>query len=210
MLIQAFPSGPFSTNTYVAACPSTKEAVIIDPAPDCFENVQQYLQTHGLKATKILLTHSHWDHIADVSPLKETLNIPVYVHALDAPNLEQPGSDGLPCWIHFPGVKPDHFLQEGDILPVGNLRFQVLHTPGHSPGSVAFYAAEEGVLFSGDTLFKGTIGNLAFPTSQPDFMWKSLDQLAKLPPSTQVYPGHGPSTQIGWESWLPDAKEKFS
>src|SRR5205085_3035340 len=132
--------------------------------------ISTYLNQHLLSVKKILLTHSHWDHIADVMPLKEKFHLPVYVHALDAPNLQQPGADGLPCWLTISGVQPDVLLEEGMEVPIGKLMFKVLHTPGHSPGCVCFYESSQHVLFSGDTLFKGTIGNLSFPTSQPSLM----------------------------------------
>jgi hydroxyacylglutathione hydrolase len=210
MLIQAFPSGPFSTNTYVVACPITHEAAILDPAPGSFSDIQAFLANQKLKAQKILLTHSHWDHIADVKPLKEKYAIPVYIHALDAPNLQQPGIDGLPCWLSIPAVKPDILLEEDMHVSVGDLIFQVIHTPGHSPGSVCFYEPQQQTLFSGDTLFKGTIGNLSFPTSQPSLMWLSLAKLAQLPPKTHIFPGHGPATTIESESaWLLNAKKLF-
>lgn len=210
MLIQDFPSGPFSTNAYVVACPQTKQAAIIDPAPESAKGICTYLDNHTLTCQAILLTHSHWDHIADVSVLKHNYQVPVCIHALDVPNLKQPGADGLPCWIAIEGVIPDKLLKEGDSIQIGRLNFVVLHTPGHSPGSICFYESSQGVLLSGDTLFKGTIGNLSFPTSQPDLMWPSLAKLASLPAQTKVYPGHGPSTTIGHESsWLERAEQLF-
>jgi hydroxyacylglutathione hydrolase len=209
MLIQIFPSGPFSTNAYVVACSATKQAAIIDPAPDSADAIIHYLAENGLTPVKILLTHSHWDHIADVNLLKQRFHVPTYIHPLDVPNLEEPGSDLLPCWIPVQGTKPDGMLEEGSSVSIGELLFQVIHTPGHSPGSICFYDAKNHILLSGDTLFKGTIGNLSFPTSQPDLMWTSLAKLAKLPSQTNVYPGHGPKTTIGAESWLPYAQEMF-
>lgn len=199
MNIQAFPSGPFSTNAYVVACSSTKQAAIIDPAPDSAQALEQYLKQQGLMAKAILLTHSHWDHIADVSYLKKQLQAQVYIHPLDAPNLEEPGSDLLPYWVPMTGVKPDVLLKEGQRIPIGKLVFTVLHTPGHTPGGVCFYEPHQHVLISGDTLFKGGIGNLSFPTSQPDLMGASLNKLAKLPSETKVYPGHGSETTIAKE-----------
>lgn len=209
MFIQCFPSGPFSTNAYLVACPLTKEAAIIDPAPDSFQAIQSTLDSQGFICKAVLLTHSHWDHIADLSLVKDLYAVPVYVHELDAPNVEQPGIDGLPLWVSFPGVKPDNYLQEHDTIHIGKLTLTVIHTPGHTPGGVCFYEPQEEVLLSGDTLFKGTIGNLSFPTAQPDLMWASLAKLAQLPPQTKVFPGHGPSTTIGAESWLPDAQKLF-
>lgn len=209
MIIQVFPSGPFSTNAYVAACVHTREAAIIDPAPDSALKIESFLSEQNLKPQKILLTHSHWDHIADVRPLKEKYHIPVFIHPLDAPNLQQPGADGLPCWINISSVQPDDFLEEGKAVKIGKLSFQVLHTPGHSPGCVCFFEPQQEVLFSGDTLFQGTIGNLSFPTSQPSLMRSSLAKLAQLPPQTRLFPGHGPSTTIQAESEWLDAKKLF-
>jgi glyoxylase-like metal-dependent hydrolase (beta-lactamase superfamily II) len=108
------------------------------------------------------------------------------------------------------GVDPDDFLEEGKVIQVGKLQVAVIHTPGHSPGSVCLYLREQKILFSGDTLFQGTIGNLHLPTSQPEKMWESLRKLAALPPETHVVPGHGSDTVLAKETWLSHAKEIFS
>ena len=207
--IKAFPSGPFATNAYIVACPATQQAAIIDPAPGSSEFLRAYLTDNKLTLDKILLTHSHWDHIADVAALKSIFSAPVYIFPEDAPNLETPGIDGVPCYIQITGVKPDHLMHEGDVITIGSLSFEVIHTPGHTPGGVCFYCKQHQRLFSGDTLFKGTIGNLNLPTGQPQRMWPSLTKLSKLPAETIVYPGHGASTSIGAESWLSDAKRVF-
>jgi hydroxyacylglutathione hydrolase len=209
MNIQSFSSGPLETNAYVISCPGTNHAAIIDPAPESAEPIIQYIEDQHLQPDLIILTHSHWDHFGDLAKIKAKYPIPVGVHSLDEGNLELPGSDGLPCWLPIEGMKPDWLLKEGDVIPIGNLSLKVIHTPGHTPGGVCLYDAKNHVLLSGDTLFKGTIGNLSFPTSQPNLMWKSLKKLSKLPPETQVFPGHGPSTTIGDESWLANAEEIF-
>lgn len=209
MMIQAFPSGPFATNAYIIACPNTHDAAIVDPAPRSAKAILAYLEQHQLRATKILLTHSHWDHIADAHTLMQSLNIPLFVHAADADNVIQPGSDGLPLAMAIQGVEPTGYLTEGDEIPVGNMKWRVIHTPGHSPGGICLYEPNQGLLMSGDTLFQGTIGNLSFPTCDADAMWPSLDKLARLPPNTVVYPGHGPATTIGGEAWLPRARTHF-
>lgn len=209
MLIHAFPSGPFETNAYVVACPRTLQAAIIDPAPDSFGSISTFIKENNLTPIAMLLTHSHWDHIADAAAVKKAYDIPIYIHALDASNLEAPGEDKVPCWIPIEGVAPTHLIDEQTKIAIGDLTFTVIHTPGHTPGGVCFYCPEAHILFSGDTLFKGTIGNLSFSTGRPQLMWPSLDKLSKLPPQTRVYPGHGPSTMIGQEEWLPRAKEIF-
>lgn len=209
MMIHSFPSGPFATNAYVIACPTTREAAIIDPAPRSSVKILAHLKQHQLIAKKILLTHSHWDHIADADVLMRELGIPLYVHRADAPNVQQPGSDGLPLTVTITGVTPTGYLEEGDTVAVGDLRLGVIHTPGHSPGGVCFYEPTAAILLSGDTLFRSTIGNLSFPTCNAEAMWRSLDKLAKLPPNTVIYPGHGPTTTIAGEPWLPQARQRF-
>lgn len=209
MLIQDFPSGPFDTNAYVVACPKTQEAAIVDPAPGSFAPITAFLSAKQLTPKMILLTHSHWDHTAEAAALKNHYHVPILMHALDKGNLEHPGADGLPCWIRIPETTADRLLADNDTFDIGQTHWQVIHTPGHTPGGVCYYCPAEHLLLSGDTLFKGTIGNLSFPTCQPDLMWPSLDKLARLPSHTRVYPGHGPSTTIGAESWLPDAQKLF-
>jgi hydroxyacylglutathione hydrolase len=209
MIIHPFPSGPYLTNCYVIGCPVTKIAAIVDPSPGSLEKVKAFIAREGLLPEKILLTHSHWDHIAEAAACKELYELSVHVHELDRPNLEAPGSDSLPFWIDIPAVSPDTVFDEGDVITIGTLSFTVIHTPGHSGGSVCFYSEGQKALLSGDTLFKGTIGNISFPTSRPDQMWPSLAKLSKLPPETIVYPGHGPKTTIGAEKWLPEAKKLF-
>lgn len=209
MRIQAFPSGPFETNAYVVSNPAVGQAILIDPAPGCSRSVCEYLSDNDLTPVLIVITHSHWDHIADTAFLKKKYSIPVWIHPADAPNLQAPGSDRLPCWLSIEGVIPDKLIEEGDLVKLGEEEFMVIHTPGHSPGGICLYCQGQKILISGDTLFKGSIGNISFPTSQPERMWDSLDKLAKLPPETKVFPGHGSPTFIKDEDWLPNAKKIF-
>lgn len=195
MFVQSFCCGLFQTNAYLITCEETKQAAIIDPAEGSMPLVLQ--SAPDLKA--IYLTHSHFDHIVAVAALKEELDLPVFVHPLDANNLERPGSDRLPLPFPIRGAKADHYLNDGVILQLGNMEFCVIHTPGHSPGSVCFHFPKEKILFSGDTLFQGAIGNLSFPTANAEHMKNSLKKLALLPPETKVYPGHGNPTTIGQE-----------
>lgn len=208
MHIYTIPSGPFETNCYIINCGDGK-ALLIDPAPESFPRIQETLRKHQLTPIALLLTHSHWDHIADAAKVKKEFDVPVYIHPRDSENLIHPGSDGLPCWISIQGVNPDHLFQPDEKLTFHTLSCQVIETPGHTPGGVCFYFPTENVLFSGDTLFQGTIGNLSFSTARPNEMWPSLKKLSLLPPETIVYPGHGPATTIAKESWLPDAENLF-
>lgn len=163
----------------------------------------QMAKRENLQVEAILLTHSHWDHFVDAHVVKERTHAPLYVHPLDQKNVEEPGSDRLPLFFPIQGVKPDFLLQDGQVVEVGNLELRVLHTPGHSPGSVCFYLHKEKTLISGDTLFCGCYGNVQLPTANPESMWQSLKKLAALPPDTRVVPGHGEDTTIQAESsWI--------
>lgn len=210
MFIFKFPYGPLSTNAILIGCAETKKGAIIDPSLGSTGALLQKAEELGLQIEKILLTHSHWDHFADARGLKAKTGAPLYVHPLDAQNLVEPGSDGIPLFFDIASVTPDHFLNEGDVIEVGHLKMEVIHSPGHSPGGVCFYLPAQNLLLSGDTLFHGSIGNLNLPTAQPEQMWNSLQKLSKLPSQTRVVPGHGSDTSIGKESWLSRAKEIFS
>ena len=200
MKVFSFCCGPFETNCYVVDFGAY--AVIIDPAPGSKEKILRCVEENGLKVREIWLTHSHIDHIGDLAEVKEALGVPVYVHRDDWGNVEEPGSDGLP--LMFPVKRCD---VDGDFSGIEGV--EVIETPGHTPGGVSFYFKDEGILFSGDTLFHGSIGNLSFPTAEPEKMWISLEKLSKLPPETTFYPGHGEASTIGAETWLKDAKKIF-
>ena len=210
MIIYRFCFGPLETNAILIGCPQTKKGAVIDPSAGSTATILDRAAQAGLTIEKILLTHSHWDHFADAQELKTKTSALLYVHALDAKNIEYPGSDGVPLFIPVPAVKPDRLLKEGDIVQVGELKIEVIHTPGHSPGGICYYMREEKILFSGDTLFQGSIGNLHLPTAEPLQMWESLRKLTLLPPETKVIPGHGQETSIGEEKWLERAEAIFS
>lgn len=210
MFVYKFPFGPLQTNAILLGCASKKVGAIIDPSQGSAGPILAKAEELGLKIEKILLTHSHWDHFVDAHALKEKTGAPLYVHFLDAKNVEHPGSDGLPLFFPIHAVTVDHFLKEGQIIELGDLRIEVIHSPGHSPGGVCFYLKAQNLLISGDTLFQGSIGNLQLPTAAPNQMWASLEKLSKLPPETRVIPGHGGETTIGRENWLARASEIFS
>lgn len=210
MLVYKFSFGPLQTNAILFACQATKKCAVIDPSPGSAPSILAQIEELGLSIEKILLTHSHWDHFADAYVLKEKTRVPLYVHQKDAQNLIQPGSDKIPLFIPIHPVEPDGFLEDGQSFDLGLLKITVIHTPGHSPGGVCFYLSEQNILFSGDTLFRDTMGTLQLPTAEPSKMWISLAKLAKLPPETKVIPGHGEDTSIGEESWLSHAKQMFS
>jgi hydroxyacylglutathione hydrolase len=206
-LILPFPSGPLATNAYLVL--SAGKAAIIDPAPGCTKKVIKTIEERKLTPDCIICTHSHWDHIAEVASLAFHYSIPVMIHAKDAYNLMEPGSDKMPGWVQVAAHVPDRLLHEGDKITIGESSWQVIHTPGHTPGGICLYCEQEKVLLSGDTLFKRSIGNISFPTSNAEDMWQSLKKLALLPKETKVFPGHGEPTTIGAESWLDHAEQVF-
>jgi len=207
VILKKFSCGPFQTNAYLLICPQTHKGAFIDPAPDSYHDLSKAAQDYKMEA--ILITHSHWDHMCDTKKLKSSFEVPIYVHKADSFNLSHPGSDGLPLFRPTEGVQPDCNLVDGQILTIGHLQIQVIHTPGHTPGGVCFYLKKEKILISGDTLFKGAIGNLSFPTANPEAMWKSLKILGQLPKDTHIYPGHGSSTTIGAESHFLSGEKLF-
>jgi glyoxylase-like metal-dependent hydrolase (beta-lactamase superfamily II) len=207
--ILSFETEPLATNTYMVWDTDTKECAIIDPGLDSIYPIKEIINKYKLKPTWILLTHSHWDHISGLAQVKKDLQLPIYVHELDAHNVRRPGADKLPLMFPIEGVEPDHFIKDGDNIKLGKEFFEVIHLPGHSPGGVGFYNTKNNMLISGDTLFQGSMGNLSFPECNPKHMWESLKKLAKLPKETRVYPGHGEATTIGNESWLSNAENIF-
>ena len=210
MILKIFASGPLDTNAYVLACEKTKKAWVIDAPLSSSNDIIKFLNQNALVCDKIILTHSHWDHIADVAHLKKELHCPIAVHQKDLGNLLCPGSDGLPLYFPIEGAAAEEILEGGEILTLGDLTALILHTPGHSEGSICLYFKEQRCLISGDTLFQGSMGRVDLPGSDPDKMWSSLKLLADLPLDTIVYPGHGGATHIGKESWMGRAKELFS
>lgn len=209
MIIETYPSGPIGTNAYLVGCENMEKGIFIDPGFQSATSLLQGAKFHNLSIEAIFLTHTHWDHMCDAAILSKELDIPVFVHPLEAKNLQKPGSDGLTTPFKLKGVAEYNELEEGQIHEIGELSFSVIHTPGHSPGGVCFYFEDEKVLFSGDTLFKGTIGRLDLPTGEPDKMWESLAKLALLDPNTKVYPGHGGPTVLKKETWLKNPRETF-
>lgn len=209
MILDTFPCGLLATNAILIACEETKKAILIDPAEGSFDIYQNLLKKKDLTPCAIYLTHSHFDHIADANRCRSFFSIPLFVHRLDEKNVLDPGTDGIPLILPVESAHVDGYLEDGQLCRVGELEFKVIHTPGHSPGSVVFYFPGENVLISGDTLFKGSLGNLSLATARPEKMWDSLKKLAKLPQKTKVYPGHGPTTTLEKEDWLDRAELIF-
>jgi glyoxylase-like metal-dependent hydrolase (beta-lactamase superfamily II) len=174
--IERLSLGPFGTNTYLLVCQKTGDSVIVD-APGDADKVLKRLE--GTQPKYILMTHNHMDHVDAIADLKSALNVPLAAHADDG--------GGLP-------VKPERFLNDGDTIAFGKIQLTVLHTPGHTPGSLCFLT--ESYLISGDTIFPGGPGKTWSPADFKKIVESLTGKIFTLPDETQVYPGHGDATVV--------------
>ena len=198
MIIKTLQVGELLTNCYVVGCEQTGQAAIIDPGDEA-ERILRTAQAAGLTVSHILLTHAHFDHMAAAHDLMQATGAPVFVHPAEQSLLEAGGGAPLFGLPSPPVPSPVNHLNEGQVIAVGDITLRVLHTPGHSPGGVCFYAAAEGVLFDGDVLFANGIGRTDLPGGQYATLMRSIERLLSLSDATVVYPGHGPATTIGQE-----------
>jgi hydroxyacylglutathione hydrolase len=193
--------GPIGTNVHVLADDRSREAIAIDTATPCLAWIAEELAARDWTLKLIVSTHGHWDHIGDNAAVAEHTGAQVAVHPLDAHRLTDP----QPLYAPFdiPPSVPAVELQEGGEIRFGEIRLQVLHTPGHTEGSVCLYDADYGSLFSGDTLFAGSWGRTDLPGGDEAAMVASLARLSGLEDQVRVFPGHGAATTIGRErAWL--------
>jgi len=173
---------PFQSNCYILGCKSTKQGLVIDPGGEVLAITKEITRL-GLKIRYILLTHFHFDHTGGAKELRSITKAPVWIHALDANGLD---------------FRPDGQLSDGQEIPLGIFRITVIHTPGHSAGGVCFHAP--GVVFTGDTLFAGSVGRTDFPGGDHHLLVQGVIQkVFPLGDELRVYPGHGPQSTIGRE-----------
>lgn len=201
MNIETFTFNPFQENTYLLYN-EAKECIIVDPG--CYDRGEQnilesYISKHGLTPIALLNTHCHLDHVFGNKFIDDKYGLKPHIHPKDQPVL-----DSVKMVVDMYGLnydespKPVYF--DGDKFSAGGFSFDILFVPGHSPGHVAFYNAENKILISGDTLFKNSIGRTDLPGGDSDTLFESIQtQLFTLPDDTKVYPGHMESTEIGFE-----------
>lgn len=202
MQIKTLEVGSLGTNCYIVFCDDTREGVVIDPGGDG-DKIIKVIEDNKLKIKYIINTHGHHDHTGANRKLKEYTNVELLIHENDGDMLTSPKRNfSMFLGEENSGPEADRLLNENDIISFGNCKLQVIHLPGHTPGGIGLYAEKEGVLFSGDTLFYGSIGRTDLPGSDYQEMVLSLQKLMKMPDQTIVYPGHGPKTSIALEKQI--------
>jgi len=190
MLIKTLPVGMLETNCYIATDEDTKKCVIIDPGGDSTV-ILDYVESNKLTPVAVLLTHGHYDHHQALDAIIEETGVPVYIHEDEVDRSGQPKLHMLSDTGNL------SFYAEGAEIDVGNLSFKVIETPGHSLGSVTLIC--EDALFTGDTLFRGSIGRTDLEGGSEDVIMKSLKRLAELEGDYEVYPGHAESSTLSYE-----------
>ena len=201
MIVQMFTVGRFLTNCYVVGCEQTKETIIIDPGFDDqleAERVFEFIDENALILKFIVNTHGHPDHTCGNGVVTKRFHVPILIHEYDA-RIVGKSSNKISELFEFKNSSPpaDMLLHDGDMVKFGKTTLKVIHTPGHSRGSISLLGEKE--VFTGDTLFAGSIGRTDFPESSKSDMSRSLRKLANLLNHLVVYPGHGPMTTIGEE-----------
>lgn len=202
--IVAFPSGPIETNAYLVADRDTGDALVVDAPAGSTANIVAEAEKRGWKIGQIVITHTHWDHVADAKALTEATDAPLAAHPLAESSLANPTPPVAEIPVEVPPVATNQALEDGDAVTLGGHTFQVLHLPGHDPAHIALLDAEHGVLLSGDVLFPKGHGRTDIPGSDQQAMDQSLHRLvAEAPAETTVFPGHGAPTTIGAEApWI--------
>lgn len=200
MKIENFVLGPVGTNCYIVSNEGTKECFLVDMAA-CPPELVSHIKNSGLTVKAVLLTHGHFDHIMGLDRFLEEFPAPVYACAAEKELLESPqlnsssGMLGQPYTFH--GAQ---YVKDGDLLDIAGMKIQVIQTPGHTIGGCCYYIADEQTLFSGDTLFRASIGRTDLPTGSMGALVRSVkEKILVLPDETRVYPGHMEETTVGYE-----------
>jgi glyoxylase-like metal-dependent hydrolase (beta-lactamase superfamily II) len=189
-----------NTTCYILGDSESGRAVVIDPA-DSAPAILRELEQEGWTLSHILATHGHFDHILAAAELQEATGAPFRLHELDVPLVERMQESGLSFGLSLPEPPtPDGTVEHGDTITAGDIKLEVLHTPGHSPGSVSYYMPDEKVVFDGDCLFEGNVGRYDLPGGDEATLFDSIiNVLFQLDDDVTVCPGHPPTTTIGRE-----------
>jgi len=200
MIFETFPVGPLQCNCTLLGDEETREAIVVDPG-DEISHIHQRLKAHGLTLKQILITHAHIDHVGGALKLKSLTGAPIFLNENDLPLLEIMAEQA--AWVGVPTPEtapPDETLTDGRRVGLENYPAQVIHTPGHTQGSICLHFEPLKMVLAGDTLFAGSIGRTDLPGGNYDQILDSIQsRLLTLPDGTKVVPGHGPVTTIGAE-----------
>lgn len=200
-VIRTLMVGPLEVNCYILADPETKEAFVIDPGGNA-EEIMRVVEADGLKVKYIVNTHGHFDHVGADGTLRNAFaGSELAIHRLDTELLSEAHDHGVIFGAKLkPQPAPDTLLEDGAVLRAGSLSLRVIHTPGHTRGGVCLFEEKEGLLFTGDTLFAGSVGRTDFPGgSFEDLIGSILNKVLPLGDEVKVFPGHGPSSTIARE-----------
>lgn len=199
MIVHQLTLGFFAVNNYLVHSPNSSKAILIDACED-YPSVLRKLSELKLELIYLINTHGHGDHIAGNTPIIKETGAKLLVHPLDQPYLSDPNLN-LSAWMggRLKSPEPDRLLNEGDIVELENLRFTVLHTPGHTPGHISL-VSDEGIAFVGDVIFRESIGRTDFPGGSYQQLVQTIqNKIYSLPDETILYNGHGPQTTVGHE-----------
>ena len=202
MKIYTFNKNSMGQNVYLYHCEVTNQGVIIDAGINQTDEnaLMEVILEKAINIKGILITHGHYDHLIGAEKLHNLLHAPIYCHGQDAPFLQDPGLNLSNRIAGKIAITPHHTFNDGDVFTFGHCNLKVIHTPGHTPGGVCYYHPEGGNLFTGDTLFNGTIGRTDLPQGNHDQLIKNIKaKLKPLPDATVIYPGHGGHSTIGNE-----------
>jgi len=211
MIIEMLTIGSFETNCYILrSSSSSKDCLVIDAGLEA-QPLVNYLLHNNYNPLSVILTHGHVDHITGVELLRQNWpKLKIYIHKLDVPMLE--GIDNLSELTGLPQkkIKADFLLEDGQLIEILGIKLKVLHTPGHSPGSICLYSQDEKTIFVGDTLFEGSVGRTDFPGGSTEQLLNSIkEKILTLPGNTKILPGHGPATTVAKEKKFNPFFEDF-
>jgi len=197
MILEIIPVGQLQANAYIVADEETRQAVVIDPG-DEGDRILEVANANNLKVNEIICTHAHFDHVGAVGDIKKETGAKIIMHKEDLETYSLAKDQGAFWGFQVDDLpQPDGFVDEGDEIKIGSLSFKVMHTPGHSKGGICLYG--EGIVITGDTIFKGSIGRTDFPGGSIEELKVSFRRIIELPDDTRVFSGHGPETTIGYE-----------
>jgi hydroxyacylglutathione hydrolase len=198
MILVRLTVGPLQVNCFILADEKTKEAVVIDPGDDA-QDILKVIKDKGLIVRYIVNTHAHFDHVGANKAVKEATGAELLLHEADAPVLATVAGQSRSFGMNpVSSPPPDRLLKHGDKIVAGEVSLKVLHTPGHTPGGISLL--EQGLVFTGDSLFAGSIGRTDFPGGDLKILLRSIKtNLMMLPDDTKVFSGHGPASTIGDE-----------